>query len=374
MKSKQDYLKYLCQEFPNLDYATLEPMTSDQLFSPFQVKVSQDILDQAQDAIQKIYAHRSQSEYTAKHFPALEKLGLNNPHNRSIAMSYDFHIDSQGQLKIIEINTNAAFLVLGYYLYQALNLKLPYSDYSLEVLKNNILNELELNQNKKFSEPRICITDENPSEQRLYLEFLAYHSLFQKWGWKSEIKDYREIDYSKYDFIYNRYTDFLLTDPSSEKMKAAFNQKSICLSPQPYEYHLLADKERLLEFYESAEIQKYIPKSFILNLENAEETWTQRKNYFLKPLRSFGSKQTYKAASISRKLFEEIKNQNFMAQEYIQAPGQRFESPEGPVDLKYDLRVYAYEGQAQLIVARLYSGQVTNLKTPYGGFAAVTIE
>ena len=374
MKSKQDYLKYLCQEFPNLDYTALEQMTSDQLFSPFQVKISQDILDQAQDAIQKIYTHRSQPEYTAKHFPALEKLGLNNPHNRSIAMSYDFHIDSQAQLKIIEINTNAAFLVLGYYLYQALELKLPYPEYSLDVLKNNILNELELNQNKKFSEPRICITDDKPTEQRLYLEFLAYHSLFQKWGWKSEIQDYREIDYSKYDFIYNRYTDFLLTDPSSEKMKEAFNQKKICLSPQPYEYHLLADKERLLEFYESAEIQKYIPKSFILNLENAEETWTQRKNYFLKPLRSFGSKQTYKAASISRKLFEEIKSQNFMAQEYIQAPSQTFQSPEGPVDLKYDLRVYAYEGQAQLVIARLYSGQVTNLKTPYGGFAAVTVE
>ena len=373
MKIKEQFLNHLCREYSDLDYKSLELITSDQLISPFQVQIKKEVLEQAQDAVQKIYAYRNSSEYTAKHFPHLEQLGLKNPHNRSIAMSYDFHIDSDGNLKIIEINTNAAFLILGFQLYKALSLNLPFPNYSMDVLKENILHEIRLNQNKSISHPRICITDDKPTEQRLFLEFLAYQSQFKKWGWECDILDYREIDYKKFDFIYNRYTDFLLSDPSSQKLKMAFNQKEITLSPQPYEYHLLADKERLLELSNVADINKYIPKCFILNPENSEETWAQRKNYFFKPLRSFGSKQTYKAASISRKLFDEIKNQNFMAQEYIQAPSQTFESPEGPLDLKYDLRVYAYEGEAQLVVARLYSGQVTNLKTTYGGFATVAI-
>ena len=42
-------------------------------------------------------------------------------------------------------------------------------------------------------------------------------------------------------------------------------------------------------------------------------------------------------------------------------------------DLKTDLRCYTYDGQIQLIAARLYSGQTTNFRTAGGGFAPVFI-
>jgi hypothetical protein len=41
---------------------------------------------------------------------------------------------------------------------------------------------------------------------------------------------------------------------------------------------------------------------------------------------------------------------------------------------KYDVRCYVYEGQVQLVIARLYQGQTTNFRTPGGGFALVRIE
>ena len=41
------------------------------------------------------------------------------------------------------------------------------------------------------------------------------------------------------------------------------------------------------------------------------------------------------------------------------------------VDLKMDLRNYAYRGEVQLVTARLYRGQTTNFRTPGGGFAPV---
>lgn len=42
--------------------------------------------------------------------------------------------------------------------------------------------------------------------------------------------------------------------------------------------------------------------------------------------------------------------------------------------LKLDLRVYVYDGQAQLLAARLYHGQTTDFRTPGGGFAPVFAE
>ena len=41
------------------------------------------------------------------------------------------------------------------------------------------------------------------------------------------------------------------------------------------------------------------------------------------------------------------------------------------MELKIDLRNYAYRGRVQLLTARLYQGQTTNFRTPGGGFAPV---
>ncbi len=39
--------------------------------------------------------------------------------------------------------------------------------------------------------------------------------------------------------------------------------------------------------------------------------------------------------------------------------------------LKLDIRNYVYDGEVQLLAARLYQGQTTNFRTPGGGFAPV---
>jgi hypothetical protein len=38
---------------------------------------------------------------------------------------------------------------------------------------------------------------------------------------------------------------------------------------------------------------------------------------------------------------------------------------------KTDVRLFTYDGEILLIAARLYEGQVTNFRTPGGGFAPV---
>lgn len=79
-------------------------------------------------------------------------------------MSYDFHIDSSGNLKLIEINTNASFLLMGYFLYLCKNLPLPVSDFDLEEIKQNLLDESQLSGKLLKN---IAITDESPKKQRL---------------------------------------------------------------------------------------------------------------------------------------------------------------------------------------------------------------
>ena len=39
----------------------------------------------------------------------------------------------------------------------------------------------------------------------------------------------------------------------------------------------------------------------------------------------------------------------------------------------FDLRAYTYAGRIQLLAARLYQGQTTNMRTPGGGFAPILL-
>ena len=172
--------------------------------------------------------------------------------------------------------------------------------------------------------------------------------------------------------MYNRYTDFYLQQKVSAGLKNLFNEK-LNFSPNPYEYFLLADKQRLLDWNLQTEIAKpsSLLKIYDLGIEAKDKIWTERKNLFIKPKNSYGSKQAYRAASISRKTFEQVCNSGFIAQQFSTPSEVEVMIEDKPQKFKYDLRCYAYQDQLQLIIARLYQGQTTNLKTPGGGFAAV---
>ena len=61
----------------------------------------------------------------------------------------------------------------------------------------------------------------------------------------------------------------------------------------------------------------------------------------------------------------------YVAQELI-PPSERLLVVDGDEKaLKLDVRCYAYDGNIQLLGARLYRGQTTNLRTGGGGLAAV---
>jgi len=73
-------------------------------------------------------------------------------------------------------------------------------------------------------------------------------------------------------------------------------------------------------------------------------------------------------------VFAEIMRGGYVAQ-HMALPGERMVCLKGaePVAFKSDVRCYVYNGQVQLIAARLYQGQTTNFRTEGGGFAPVRI-
>ena len=385
MKEKTEFIHQLRSSFKGLQNEPLESIVAENLISPFTVELPASILQQAQDIVAGLFAMREKKSYQTHYNDLIAMKGLKDPGNKSIMMSYDFHVDENQDLKLIEVNTNASFLALGHEMYKSKNLPLPVSDFTFDEIRRDIILEMNLQGKEASSNLKVAITDDKPSEQRLFVEFLVYNELFKSWGWDSRIVDYRDL-FKSFDpeFVYNRYTDFFLTDTSSVLLRDKFLTKDVCLSPNPYEYLLLADKQRLIDwsqegFFEAQGLsasdivllRKAVPRSYDVSATSAEEVWSQRKKLFFKPKNAFGSKQSYKGSSISHKTFQELIKEDTIAQEYVPASEQTFETPAGAQAFKFDLRCYAYQGRLQLVVARLYQGQVTNLKTPYGGFACV---
>lgn len=371
MDLKSSFNQHLMQKYPQLTSEQLNLYISEQLISPFQVQLETSLIEQIKTEIKQYWNLRHWGE---KHISEkYNHFGLRKPANYSACMSYDFHFSREKKLELIEINTNAAFLALGLELYSFWKLKPVDPEFSEKNLVEMFKNEIRL-VGKKSAKPSVAIFDEKPNQQRLYAEFLLFKNLFAQFDVSSEIVDLSESSNLKnFDLVYNRYTDFYLQNESSKKLKELFNAKDIELSPHPWEYFLLADKQRLIDWNLQTDVQK--PSSLLPVFDLAttvrEDIWLQRKNLFFKPKNSYGGKQAYRGSSISRKAFDSIYNNEFVAQKISPPSEIEVHYQENNLKFKYDLRCYAYQDQLQLIIARLYQGQTTNLATAGGGFACV---
>lgn len=368
MSLKSSFVSFLNKKYPDLSVSQLDQLISDQLLSPFHVQLDSAVLQNIQSDIEKysqmataIYS-RISNQYQSK--------DLRQPPNAAVCTSFDFHINQENQPELIEINTNAAFLALGLELYQFLNEPVG-TDFSDIKLAEMFKQEIHLCQANPGT---VYILDEKPSEQRLYVEFLVYQQVLQKQGFQAQIIDLEDIPHiPNGSLVYNRYTDFYLSDPKSNILKQRYNNGELHLTPHPYEYFTLADKQRQFDWNHF----EYNPKPisllsvYDLGTSDKEEIWSMRKKLFFKPKNSYGSKQAYKGSNISRTKFEEIFNAESIAQQFSEPSEIEVVVNDQPQKMKYDLRCYVYAGKLQLVMARLYQGQTTNLRTPGGGFAIV---
>jgi hypothetical protein len=317
-----------------------------------------------------------------------------DPGHDAVMMCYDFHLTGSGP-KLIEVNTNAGGGLLGYL---ARDPALPIAAESIDSrLRDRLLQTFaaEIQQfsgGRKVKPKHIVIVDEHPPEQYLYPEMCVFADLFGAWGVPAEIADPRQLQASSegvwfsghpVDLVYNRHCDFYLEGEAMSGLRDAYLSRKVCLSPNPHLYGLLADKRRFVLWTDPAAMESFclsavdrfllentLSKAALLADLDLSQVWATRKQHVFKPVDSFGSRGVLLGEKISRKRFDELPIRTTLVQDLV--PPSITEVP-GKEPMKTDLRLYAYRDQVLGVTARLYRGQVTNMRTPGGGFARIKV-
>ena len=318
---------------------------------------------------------------------------------RGAFMGYDFHLAATGP-KLIEVNSNAGGAFLNALLAKAQRACCAEVDVALGKLKADdfdratlrMFEEEWLLQRKAGAPRRIAIVDERPTEQYLYPEFLLAQRLFQKNGIDAVIADGSALRYEHgrlladgepIDLVYNRLVDFSFDRPEHEALRDAYAEGAVVVTPNPHVHALYADKRNLSLLSDQARLSDWglppqmladlagVPRTVPVTLENAERLWAARRSLFFKPFGGHGGKAVYRGDKVTQRVWSEIVRGGYVAQDFA-SPGERMVKLDGTAERrKTDVRLYTYDGRILLTAARLYQGQVTNFRTPGGGFAPV---
>ncbi len=318
--------------------------------------------------------------------------------SRGLLMGYDFHISNEGP-KLIEINTNAGGAFLVSQLQRAASKQADACGdarlASADVIDARLVESfvMEWHSAGRAGRPRrLGIVDENPTEQYLYPDMLIARDLLIRNGIETHIFSPEALAYEAgdlmsgegpIDMIYNRLTDFDLTEPSHVHLRQALLDDAVVMSPGPRHHALYANKRNLIWLSNAASLESFgaddadqavlssIPTTRRVTEQAADELWADRRNYFFKPAAGFGSRATYRGDKLTKRVWSAILEGDYIAQALVPPTMRAVTVGEEHVTLKYDVRLYTYAGATLLLAARLYQGQTTNFRTSGGGFAPV---
>jgi hypothetical protein len=384
------YTNHLKKTYPGISPDIFESL-SPQLASPFVVSISQAQMKQAENIVNDLWKLQNNSVYQKQILQKFPFAASGFAKTPSVLCSLDVHINDDGDLKIIEINTNASSFLVNAEHSQSRSLhQFPNAKQKLKESFQKAFGSL-LKPGNLF-----LIVDDKPEQQNMYFEFLMYREFLKKeFGVECEIAAPQELvadanqqivwNGRKVSGIYNRHTDFYFAE--SPAMAKGFQNEATLFSPNPWGYALIADKNRLVEwnddFFASLQknenlslpfLQKALLKTYhFSDFKDADDLWAQRNRFFFKPPNAYGSRSVYKGKSISRTVYQRIYTDGYLAQEAVPAPEVKMTYENQEHVFKYDLRFYFFEDQIHLAVARLYQGQLTNLQTPLGGLAPLEI-
>ncbi len=326
------------------------------------------------------------------------------PGNFGVFMGYDFHLTPAGP-RLIEVNTNAGGALLNGLHTAALCDPVKLACLCSELLPvaaiqqriaQTFLAEFAAVRGAGARAGRIAIADHQPHDQFLYPEFLLFVRLFEEAGIRAEICDTEELVRTRdglalrgspVDLVYLRDTDFTLAAPRSAALRAAYLAREVVVTPAPREHHLLANKRRLALFSspealsslgvtddDARFLAEVVPETRSLIELGSERAWRERKSWVFKPCASFGSRAVYRGDKISGRKFDEIAgDSDYLAQRRVEPGLVEVDTSDGRRAMKFDVRAYAYRGAVLLLGARIYQGQVTNLRSAGGGFSAICV-
>ena len=341
----------------------------------------------------------------------------------SVMMGYDFHINADtgasngpqaNRPRLIEINTNAGGAMLSAALARSQLLccqpaaaTLDYNtqlDRLQDIWFDMFNNEWRLQRGKQPLR-HVAIVDDSPEAQYLAPEFELFRQMFETRGVGASIASPESLEWrdgvlwlrpaqgnldaggaQAIDLVYNRLTDFDLSGPTHLALRNAYEAGGVVLTPHPHAHALRANKRNLITLSDAALLAQWgvpeadrrvlidtIPPTRAVDKSDADALWAERRKLFFKPLAGFGGKAAYRGDKLSKGVWAQVLEGEFVAQTIV-PPGLRVMNVEGiKTELKYDVRAYSYQGQIQLLTARTYQGQTTNFRTPGGGFSPVMV-
>jgi hypothetical protein len=375
--------------------------THPHLFSALPVFVSREHVMGMRSVIAAVESVVALPAYRAAVLDRAPAIARFAPEARGVFFGYDFHLGDEGP-RLIEINTNAGGALLNAELARAQRacceevrglMTGPVEVASLEDrLHAMFLEEWRL---ARGDAPlaRIAIVDQAPAQQYLLPEFLLFQRLSEAHGVRAVVADPSQLEWrngvlshdgERVDLVYNRLTDFYFEAPEDTALREAYLAGAAVVTPHPRAHALYADKRNLALLTDGERLRAWgVPQETIATLLSgipatrpvdtaaAERLWGERRGLFFKPAAGFGSRGSYRGDKLTRGTFAQILEGDYVAQALV-PPGERLlRDADGARALKMDLRNYVYDGQVQLVAARLYQGQTTNFRTPGGGFAPV---
>ena len=375
--------------------------THPHLLAESPVFISRDHIDQMAKIIKSIENLVALKAYQNLVLEWAPEIGRNCHGSRGVFFGYDFHLTNDGP-KLIEINTNAGGALLILHIASAQQAccseveNFIVGRVNLATLEQDLIAMFHAELQLQFPGRelrRIAIVDENPTEQFLSPEFILFRQMFEQHGIDATIvgPDRFTLRHGELhangqaiDLVYNRLTDFYLQSPPCAALNQAYRDDVAAFTPSPYGHALYANKRNLTVFSDpdllrhlgaDAGVVKTlsagVPSTVAVSNENAESLWADRRRLFFKPLWGFGSKGTYRGSKLTRRTWQSILDSDYVAQELV-PPSERLLIVDGDQrSLKLDVRCYAYDGEIQLLGARMYRGQTTNFRTDGGGLAAV---
>jgi hypothetical protein len=326
---------------------------------------------------------------------------------RGVFMGYDFHVGENGP-RLIEINTNAGGALLHAAAARAHRACCRPLDgmfdgpTDMDQLDDTFIEMFRSEwraQRGGATLRSVVITDDAPAQQYLAPEFEMARQLFLAHGIEAVVAEPQELQWRSgalwhpalpqgmpVDLVYNRLTDFDLSQPGHASLRSAYVIGAAVVTPHPRAHALHADKRNLIMLSDDALLASWgasaqdrellrdvVPRTQPVTAENADALWARRRQLFFKPAAGYGSKAAYRGDKLTRRVWSEIVAGDFVAQALV-PPSERMVRVGGePTRLKLDIRAYAYDGRIQLLAARTYSGQTTNFRTSGGGFSPVVV-
>lgn len=369
------------------------------LFASTGVFLAPEDLNAMLDQIHAIEAAAELAAYKCAAFSRADCALVNlQPETRGAFMGYDFHITPDGP-RLIEINTNAGGAFLVHALGRAVQRGVapgyvPFAPGRFEDRVHEMVLSEWRSAGRSGSPKTLAIVDDAPEDQYLYPDMLLAQATLGNLGIETIIVDSRDLTLGArglmagdrvVDFVYNRMTDFALTQPGSKALRTALLRDQVVVTPAPRHHALYADKRNLALLSDNAQIKawglaphhadtlKRLPETILVTAEKADILWAERKHFFFKPAGGFGGSAAYRGDKLTRRVWSEILGGNYIAQAFVPPPVRRVDTEAGQAQLKFDIRVYTYAGDPLLLAARVYQGQTTNFRTPGGGFAPVIL-